>query len=120
MGRTTYPAFYRNYLFLCCTLQVPVSCTLVPKSSPVLFSSFIKGATHSALVWLLPRVPAHVHHQHVLGLEGPLLSGAVLPVAHKLLLLAVDVLVIYVLSGHKQTYRQKGRGRDMVTVKAPK
>lgn len=30
--------------------------------------------THSAFVRFLPRVPPHVHHQHVLGFEGLLLS----------------------------------------------
>ena len=46
---------------------------------------------------LLPGVPAHVDHQHVLGLEGLLLPGALVPPAHKLLLLPVDVVVVDVL-----------------------
>lgn len=48
-------------------------------------------------MWLLTGVPAHVHNQHVLGLEGLLLSGAGLPAAHELLLLPVDVLIVDVL-----------------------
>ena len=66
---------------------------------------------------LLPSVPAHVHHQHVLGLEGPLLAGAIVPVAHKLLLLAVDVLVVYVLRGQRET--QSGKKRDKFKLTAP-
>lgn len=61
--------------------------------------------THSALVWLLSCVSAHMNHQHVLGFERPLLSRALLPVAHKLLLLSVDVLVVDVLQS-KQTNSQ--------------
>lgn len=53
--------------------------------------------THRALVWFLPSVPPHVNHQHVLGLEGLLLPGTLLPAAHELLLLPVDVVVIDVL-----------------------
>lgn len=48
---------------------------------------------------LLTRVPAHVDNQHVLGLEGLLLSRAGLPAAHELLLLPVDVLVVNMLEG---------------------
>lgn len=54
---------------------------------------------HRALVRLLTRVPAHVDDQHVLGLEGLLLSRAGLPAAHELLLLPVDVLVVNMLEG---------------------
>lgn len=57
------------------------------------------SSTHRALVGLLARVSAHVHDEHVLRLEGLLLPGAGLPAAHKLLLLAVDVLVVDVLPG---------------------
>lgn len=53
--------------------------------------------THSALVWLLSRVSAHMNHQHVLGFKWPLFPRAFLPVTHKLLLLSVDVLVVDVL-----------------------
>lgn len=42
-------------------------------------------------------MPAHVHHQHILGFEGFLFSGAVEPPAHKLLLLSMDVVIIYML-----------------------
>lgn len=48
---------------------------------------------------LLTRVPAHVDNQHVLGLEGLLLSRAGLPAAHELLLLPVNVLVVDMLHG---------------------
>lgn len=56
---------------------------------------------HRALVWLLSGVPAHVHHQHVLSLEGLLLPRAVLPAADELLLLPVDVIVVDVLVEEK-------------------
>lgn len=46
---------------------------------------------------LLPGVAPHVDHQHVLRLEGLLLARALVPAAHKLLLLAVDVVVVDVL-----------------------
>lgn len=46
---------------------------------------------------LLPRVAPHVDHQHVLSLEGLLLARALLPATYKLLLLAVDVVVVDVL-----------------------
>jgi len=52
---------------------------------------------YRALVRLLPGVPAHVDHQHVLSLEGLLLPGTLVPAAHKLLLLPVDVVVVDVL-----------------------
>lgn len=55
------------------------------------------SVTHRALVWFLPRVSAHVNHQHVLSFEGLLLPRTVLPAAHELLLLSVDVVVIDVL-----------------------
>lgn len=42
-------------------------------------------------------MPAHVDHQHVLRLEGLLLSRAILPPAHKLLLLPMDVVIVDVL-----------------------
>lgn len=53
--------------------------------------------SHRALVWFLACMPAHMYHQHVLGLEGLLLSGALLPTTHKLLLLPMDVVIIDVL-----------------------
>lgn len=46
---------------------------------------------------LLPCVTPHVDHQHVLSLEGLLLARTLLPAAHKLLLLTVDVVVVDVL-----------------------
>ena len=42
---------------------------------------------------LLPRVPPHVDHQHVLGLEGLLVSGAVLPLTNETLLVCMDVVI---------------------------
>ena len=42
-------------------------------------------------------MPAHVDHQHVLCLEGLLLSRAFFPPTHKLLLLSVDVVIVDVL-----------------------
>lgn len=48
-------------------------------------------------MWFLPRVAAHVNHQHVLSFEGLLLPRTLLPAAHELLLLPVDVVVIDVL-----------------------
>lgn len=48
---------------------------------------------------LLPRVTPHVDHQHVLSLEGLLLPRTLLPAAHELLLLTVDVVVVDVLRG---------------------
>lgn len=56
-----------------------------------------RSITHRALVWFLPRVSAHVNHQHVLGFEGLLLPRTVVPAAHKLLLFSVDVVIIDVL-----------------------
>ena len=58
-----------------------------------------EGVPHRALMWLLARVSAHVHHKHVLCLEGLLLARAGLPAAYELLLLPVDVLVVDVLPG---------------------
>lgn len=46
---------------------------------------------------LFPGMPAHVDHQHILCLEGLLLSGAILPSAHELLLFAMDVVIVDVL-----------------------
>ena len=42
---------------------------------------------------LLPGVSSHVHHQHVLGLEGLRLPAALLPLAHEALLVGVDVVI---------------------------
>lgn len=70
----------------------------------------LERLTHGALVWLLSRVPAHMNHQHVLGFEGPLLSRALLPVTHKLLLFSVNVLIVDVLQS-----KQIGRKTDVLT-----
>lgn len=64
---------------------------------------------------LLTRVPAHVDNQHVLGLEGLLLSRAGLPAAHELLLLPVDVLIVDVLQGRVR----QGRGGEASTSHFP-
>lgn len=52
---------------------------------------------YRALVWLLARVSAHVHHQHVLGLEGSQLPGATSPMAHEFLPLPVNMLTVDML-----------------------
>ena len=68
-----------------------------------------EGVPHRALMWLLARVSAHVHHQHVLGFEGFLLSRTVEPPAHKLLLLSMDVVIIYMLGlGKKKIEKSNG------------
>lgn len=54
-------------------------------------------APYCAFMRLLPGVTSHVDHQHVLGLEGLLLTRTFLPATHELLLLAVDVVVVDVL-----------------------
>lgn len=64
---------------------------------------------HRALVWLLARVSAHVHHQHVLGFEGPQLPGAASPVAHELLPLTMDMLAVDVLREKKDKRLSKVR-----------
>lgn len=46
-------------------------------------------------------MPAHVDHQHVLGLEGLLFSRAILPSTHKLFLLPVDVVIVDVLQNDR-------------------
>lgn len=89
-------------VYLCVQKHVQLSvfreCELPPSGGP----SGPMGAprpsvTHRALVWFLPCVSAHVNHQHVLSFEGLLLPRTVLPAAHKLLLLSVDVVIIDVL-----------------------
>lgn len=54
-------------------------------------------STNGAFVRFLPRMPAHVHHQHVLRLERLLLAAALLPPAHERLLVRMDVIVVDVL-----------------------
>lgn len=61
-----------------------------------------EGVPHRALVWLLARVPAHVHHQHVLGFEGPQLPGAAPPMAHEFLPFSMDVFAVDVLKEKMQ------------------
>lgn len=66
------------------------------------------SVTHRALVWFLPCVSAHVNHQHVLSFEGLLLPRTVVPAAHKLLLLSVDVVIIDVLwDTHTHTHTRR-------------
>ena len=50
--------------------------------------------TYSASVRLFPSVPSHVNHQHVLGLEWLLLSGAVGPLANERLLVGSHMIVV--------------------------
>ena len=49
----------------------------------------------------LAGVPAHVHDEHVLRLEGFLLARAVSPLAHEMLLVGVDMVVGDVLQHTK-------------------
>ena len=55
-------------------------------------------------------MPAHVYHQHILGFEGVLFSGAVEPPAHKLLLLSMDVVIIYMLGFGEKKKIEKSNG----------
>lgn len=73
------------------------SLSMEDRFSPRLKNDFITLQSYCALVGFLPGVPAHVDHEHVLGLEWLLFPRAVLPAAHKLLLLPVDVVVVDVL-----------------------
>lgn len=59
--------------------------------------SICHADTHSALVRFLASVSTHMYHQHILSFKWSLLTGAVLPVAHKFFLLAMDMLIIDVL-----------------------
>lgn len=73
------------------------------------------ASSYRAFVWLLAGVAPHVDHQHVLRLEGLLLSRALVPAAHKLLLLAVDVVVVDVLRERSQSqYRVGRRGKQLI------
>lgn len=74
-----------------CVLPVFRECVSPPVGAPR------PSVTHRALVWFLPCVSAHVNHQHVLSFEGLLLPRTVVPAAHELLLLSVDVVIIDVL-----------------------
>jgi hypothetical protein len=53
-------------------------------------------------VRLLPRVSAHVHDEHVLGLERLLLARAVDPSTHEGLFAGVDVVIVDVLATGKK------------------
>ena len=66
--------------------------------------------THSAFVRLLPRVSPHVHHQHVLGFEGLLLSRAIQPSAHEFLLLTMNMVIIYMLGVGKKRKGESNAG----------
>jgi len=48
-------------------------------------------------MWLLSRVTAHVYNQHILSLEGFLLSGAAIPVTSEVLAIFFDVITIDML-----------------------
>lgn len=61
-------------------------------------------SSYRAFVRLLAGVAPHVDHQHVLRLEGLLLSRALVPAAHELLLLAVDVLIVDVLRRRRKSH----------------
>jgi len=50
---------------------------------------------------LLPSVSTHVNHKHVLGLKRLLFSRALLPSAHKLFLLSMDVVIVDMLQVEK-------------------
>lgn len=60
-------------------------------------SPFFPHFTYNALVRLLSGVATHVHHQHVLRLEGPGTAHALAPETNETLLIARDVLVANVL-----------------------
>ncbi len=49
---------------------------------------------------LLPRVPPHVHDEHVLRLERLLLPGAAAPLADEGLLVGADVVAVQVADEH--------------------
>ncbi len=53
--------------------------------------------TYRALVRLLAGVATHMYDEHVLGLEGFLLSRTVPPLAHEMLLVRVDMVIRDVL-----------------------
>jgi len=48
-------------------------------------------------MWLLSRVTAHVYNQHILSLEGFLISGAAIPVTSEVLAIFFDVITIDML-----------------------
>lgn len=55
------------------------------------------GFPYSAFVWFFPRMPAHMHHQHVLRLERLLCPRAAVPPTDKRLLIRMYVIVVDVL-----------------------
>ena len=59
----------------------------------------------------LPGVPPHVHHQHVLRLEGLLLPGAVVPLADERLLVGLNVVFGQVLKKEKLNVINRSRTR---------
>ena len=54
---------------------------------------------------LFSGVSANVYDEHVLGFEGFLLPGAVLPLTHELLLALSDVVGVQVLPGIKKYFQ---------------
>lgn len=66
-----------------------------------------QACTHCALVGLLARVSSHVHNQHVLGFEGFLLSWTIKPTTHKLLLFAMNVVIIDMLRLRKRERKSR-------------
>lgn len=53
--------------------------------------------THSALMWFLPRMSSHMHHEHILSFEWLLIPGAPHPTADESLLAGVDVVCVDML-----------------------
>ena len=60
-----------------------------------------RDVSYSASVWFFSSVSPHVHDQHVLRLEGLLLSAAVFPLTDERLLVHPDVVVVQVLEIRK-------------------
>jgi hypothetical protein len=54
-------------------------------------------STYSASMWFFPSVAPHVHHQHILGLEGLLLPGTIFPLAHERLLAITNMVIVEML-----------------------
>ena len=61
------------------------------------YTLYVFSLSYRASVRFFPRVPPHVHNEHVLGLEGLLLPGAVVPLADEMLLVRPDVVRVDVL-----------------------
>ncbi len=62
--------------------------------------------TYRALVRLFAGVATHVDNEHILRLEGLLLSRTVPPLAHEMLLVRVDMVVGDVLKQRKITWNK--------------